>query len=207
MYHRLRRVPLAPAAFAFATAAVSPASAASPVVTFGFDDAALQFRNAADFVEPGLSASPWSDSDGTLTNLAGNPGKALGAKSFHDGNTLRFTLTVAPDYALYLGGFSFDAQVSASGPKIWTLSLAGDALASGATATSFQTNAGSFAEQRFIGAVDVAIRGEAATSASGTFRLDNFALAGRIAAVPLPAAAWLAAVPGALVLRRRRPAR
>ncbi|MBI5618936.1 MAG: hypothetical protein HY943_21890 [Gammaproteobacteria bacterium] len=204
MHHALRRGPAAPIALALAAALTPRISPAATVVGFDFDDAALQFENAPAFVAPDLGASAWTDLDGTLTNLGGNPGKALGAKSFNDGNTLQFTLTIAPGQALYLDGFGFDAQVSASGPKLWTLAIAGDAIASGTTATSFQSNGGNFAERRYTGPIEVALHGEGATSTSGTFRVDNFALSGRVAAVPVPAAAWLALVPGASLLRRRR---
>lgn len=202
MHHALRRGTAAPIALALAAALTPRITPAATVVAFDFDDAALQFENAPAFVAPDLGASAWTDLDGTLTNLGGNPGKALAAKSFNDGNTLHFTLGIAPGQTLYLDGFGFDAQVSASGPKLWTLSIAGDAIASGATATSFQSNGGNFAERRYTGPIEVALRGEGASSTSGTFRVDNFALSGRVAAVP--AAAWLALLPGAGLLRRRR---
>ena len=204
MHHALRRGLAAPIALACATALASHATAAATVVGFDFDDAALQFENAPAFVAPDLAASAWTDLDGTLTNLGGNPGKALGAKSFNDGNTLHFTVTIAPGQALHLAGFAFDSQVSASGPKLWTLSIAGDAIASGTTATSFQSYAGSFAERHYTGAIEIALHGEGASSTSGTLRLDNFALDGSVSAVPVPAAAWLALLPGAGLLRRRR---
>jgi hypothetical protein len=164
-----------------------PAKAAV-VVEFDFDDAGGNLDLAPDSIAPGITALPWRDADGTLAGYTGNPGQALGARSWDDGNTLTLTLTTVPGWAWTLAGFSFDQRASATGAHSWSLLVAAAEHAGGVTTQSFATANGAITAGPFSGTVDVALFGSGGTSAAGTWRIDNFVLTGNVSPVPLPSA-------------------
>jgi len=183
------------------------AAPGAAVVTSDFDTVSGGFENAVEVYVPHISATPWTGSDGSLTNFTGNPGRALGATGWHDGNAFSFSLTVEPGFALDLTGFSFDERASSAGPRSWGLSIAGQPLASGDTntGTSFVTRAGPLNLAGLGGTVAVVLQGSVASSAAGTWRIDNVAFEGQVTPIPLPAPfGLLAAGCVALVASRRR---
>jgi hypothetical protein len=163
----------------------APPAFAAQVAAFDFDGGSGAFELSADTLAPGLSAGPWSDLDGSLTPVTGNPGLALSAKSFDDGNSLWFTLSVLPGYALTLDGFNFDQRASPTGPTAWSLSIGGVGTASGSTTASFTTRSGLLGLGPVTGDVIIALSGTGASSGIGTWRIDNFSLSGEVSPVPL----------------------
>jgi len=182
---------------------------ATPIVNFDFDDGSGGFLNAAALVAPGLSASAWSDLDGTLTSFTGNPGRALAAKSWNDGNALSFTLSAPPGLSWRFDDFSFDQRASSTGPLDWTLKMGGIVTANGSTTQGFTTVFGPGGLSGLAGDVLIELEAGGAPSATGTWRIDNFSLNGTIMQVPEPAT-LLMLTTGLIVLyglsgmRRRR---
>ena len=171
------------------TAGAAFATDAATLVLFDFNDAANTLELTPEVIAPGVTASLFSDTAGTLTSGAGNPGRAVSARTWLDGNAWHFTLEPLPGYTLSLDGFSFDDLASGTGPKTWTLQIEGDSAATGATTTSvFGTHGGAFAPGSSTSPIGIALLGTGASSNSGTWRIDNFALTGVVAPVPVPAA-------------------
>lgn len=168
--------------------AAAPADA-TPLVRYGFD-AAGSFHNGPAMTAAHLTASPWSDDDGTLGDYAGVSGRAIAASSWDDGNAFTFALTVAPGYRLALGGFSFDQRASGTGAAAWTLKLGGTTLGTGATSTDFTRRASTLALDGLIGLLQFRLAGSGGDTSAGTWRIDNFALDGTLQpfaqAVPEP---------------------
>jgi hypothetical protein len=180
---------------------------AATVARYDFDDDAGGFINEAEDLAAQLSASGWSDIDGTLGSAAGNPGFALSARDFADGNEYRITLTPAPGFTLGLSSVRFDSRASTTGPAVWALSIDGVEIASGATATTFTTADVPLASAAGSAPLVLGLRGTQAASSLGTWRLDNVVLSGAVTPVPVPAGGWLFGAAGLSLLLRRRPAR
>jgi hypothetical protein len=91
------------------------------------------------------------------------------------------------------------------GADPWTVGVNGDTIASGATTTTFTTVRVPLAlpAQDHL---DIALDGFDASSAQGTWRIDNFELLGATAPVPVPPALPLLAS-GLVLLARRRARR
>ena len=159
---------------------------AESLLLFDFENDAGDFENMPDQVAAHLTVSGWTDLDGTLTNFAGNPGKALAARSFDDGNTLALTIEVEPGFRMNLNSYSFDQRASSQGPMNWSLAVDSATIASGPTSLDFTTVAAESLLAGMGGAVTVTVSGTDGATSSGTFRVDNFSLSGQITAVPLP---------------------
>jgi hypothetical protein len=182
-----------------------PPSSAEVLLLFDFDDGLGGFENTPDQALPQLAAGSWTDLDGTLTNFGGNPGRALAARSFDDGNTLEFTFAIAPGFVLDLDGYAFDQRASSQGPANWTLIVDSATVASGETSLDFTLETGQTLVTGLMGAVTVGITGTGGSTNSGTLRIDNFSLSGQITAVPLPSSLLLLGSTGILFgLRARR---
>lgn len=176
------------------------------LLRFDFENEAGDFENFPDHAAPHLAVGSWADLDGTLTSFAGNPGKAVAARSFDDGNTLLFTFELDPGFRLDLQGYSFDQRASSQGAAFWTLAVDATTVASGATSLEFSGMSGETLLADLNGAVTVAIMGTGGTGSSGTLRIDNFSLSGEITAVPLPSGLLLLSSTGLLFaagMRRR----
>lgn len=162
---------------------------AATLVLFDFNDAANALELTPEIIAPGVAAGLFSDTAGTLTSGVGNPGRAVSARTWFDGNAWHFTLEPLPGFTLSLDGFSFDDLASGTGPKDWQLQIDGVSFATGPTAvTAFGTHGGAFALGPTTGPLGIALLGSGASSNSGTWRIDNFALTGAVAPVPVPAA-------------------
>lgn len=200
-----------------------PAMAAS-VVLYTFDDGVGGFVNAAESVAANLAAGPWSDADGTLTDLRGvsGDGRAVAARSWHDINNFAFTLNVAPGHRLELSAFAFEEQGSNGaqglGPTAWSMSINSHEVASGSAdrGNPGDSESGPLELAGLTGAILVEIFATGAessvpppddNSANATWRIDTFSFDGVVTPVPVPGAAVLLA-PALLALagRRRRRA-
>ena len=183
-----------------------PATAA-PAVAYDFDDGAGGFLNAPALTVSHLSADAWGDTDKSFGAATGNPGKAISASHFNDGNTFELSLSVEPGYALSVDGYSFDHRVSGTGPKLWILSLGGAQVASGTTVVDDFTSAGGALNlTRLTGEVTVGLYANGAGTKAGTWRIDNFQLNGGVNPLPTPLPASILLLVSALIclpLRRR----
>jgi hypothetical protein len=187
------------------------ASAAS-LATYGFETADGAFSTLPTTLADGLAAGDWLDADGTLTSYAGAPGRALGARDFADGNRLSWSVRAVAGRALSPTALRFTQQASASGPKFWAVNVNGARVATGATSTAFTSIALSLAAApRAL--FELTLEGFEASSALGTWRIDNFELEGAVqdaattpTAVPLPAPLLPFIVGLALAARRSRSA-
>lgn len=187
--HRLR---LLAATFSLAfslSPLTSPTAHAATLAAYDFDAADGSFEAVAQILAAPLTASPWSDVDGTLTNFTGNPVRAIGARSFDDGNSLRLTLSASGGKQIVLDALRFDQLASASGPRNWVARVNDQIIGSGTTTTAFSSielPLSALAGTLF----EFSLEGSGATSGQGTWRVDNFLLTGSVAssAVPLPAA-------------------
>jgi hypothetical protein len=171
-----------------------PQAEAALVAHYDFEDAAGNFSNLAELLAPELSASAWADADNTLGSAAGNPGFALNARNFHDGNQFFVNLSPAAGFELSLTGISFDHRISATGPTDWELRLNGTPIASGITSTTFKSENITFESIASGDPLVLALYGSGAGGSTGTMRLDNVSISGTLSAaspVPLPAAVWL----------------
>lgn len=170
---------------------------AAVLAHFDFEDDSGAFTRAAATLDAALTAGLWSDDDASATSGNGNPGFALSARGFNDGNTLRLRVTPRAGLALRVTGFGFDQRASASGPAQWRFELGNLGVGAGATSTEFGRVSATFAAHVFAMPFDLAIRADGATSALGTLRIDNFTLEGNAvpdaSAVPLPGAGLLLA--------------
>jgi hypothetical protein len=188
----------------------SPAQAAL-LGSYSFEDAAGDFTAEASFTADDLSLSAWSDLAGSVTNFAGNPGRAIAARDWDAGNEFRFQINVPPSRSLTLDGFAFDNLASASGAGQWSLSINEQTVASGLTSLSFTNVADALDLSGLGGSFRVRLAGSGASSSTGTWRIDNFQFSGMLvpAPVPLPPAAAML-LPAMLTLvgiaRRKRPA-
>jgi hypothetical protein len=176
--------PVYPALLLAAVAYTSLALASTAIVIYDFEDSAGAFENAP-LLLPGLNALPWTDLRGSLSDFSGNPGRAIAARTFLDGNSLILALNVAPGFSVDLDGFSFDHLASASGPANWDLKINTIAIADGGTSTTFASVSGILNLENITDTITVALSGFGATSNSGTYRLDNFVLSGAITPVPI----------------------
>lgn len=168
---------------------VTPASTpgATNVLVYYDFDLGGGFESSPDSVAANLSASSMTTRDGTFTNYTGNPGRAIGDVGFTGSvHYFEFTVTVAPNYAANISGLTFDDRQSGTGPTMWRIRSSTDGyavdLASGGTHTSFATNEASFGQPLVTGSVTFRIHGDSATSAGGTWRLDNVKLFGEVVA-------------------------
>jgi len=169
---------------------LSPPAGASIVVNYDFEDAIGLFTAAPGFVLTPLSADAWTDQDNTLTSFSGISGRAAAAKNWQDGNAFIFSITVPATQGLNLSRFDFDEKASATGPGNWRLDIAGMQVASATTSTSFLHQGGALTPTTLTGTIPIRLQASGATSASGTWRVDNFSLQGQLNSVPLPAT-WL----------------
>ncbi len=177
---------------------------AATLAAYDFDAADGSFTLEVDTLAPSLSATAWQDLDGSLTSFAGKPGRALGARSFDNGNSLRLSLQAAAGQRLTLEHLSFDQQASASGPKTWAARINGELVSSASTTTGYT----SIAIPLTLAAgtlFEISLEGSDASSGQGTWRIDNFVLTGSTSPVPVPTALPLfgAALMGLLARQRR----
>lgn len=183
----------------------SAAVHASTVAAFSFDDANGVFDASPSLLAGGLAGATWQDDAGRLSDLAGNPGRALAASGFTGTNRLHLVLTQSGVGQLALSLLHFDIRGSASGPNAWTLSHGGDTLATGAITASFRGFDVPLSLVSEARELVLDLSGNGATAITGTLRLDNVRLEGELRPVPLPGSLFLIATPllGALLARLR----
>lgn len=195
----LRSIRRGIAACMFPSAALffAPVHAAT-LASWDFDAADGTFTSEVDTLAAGASVGAWSDLDGTLTSFNGSSGRAIGARSFDDGNSLLISVDAGGTFGLE--ELRFEQQASASGPKTWTVRLNGNVVASGTTASTLTAVVVPLALTARL--FELSFDGLGASSGQGTWRLDNVSLAGT-SPVPVPGALPLFAA-ALLGLRRRR---
>lgn len=203
------------------------AAHATPVsLVYRFDDG-VSFVNPA--LDPGSvvpaeltgAGAAWSDLDGTLTDLngQGGTGRAIAARSWHDGNAFVFTLNLATGFKLDLTSIEFYEQGSSGGqglgPTQWKLSINGSDITG--LQPAFRGNPGAVRSiddtvlpDALTGLVSFEIFATGSENGTGvasnaTWRIDNFTLTGDLTPIPVPAAAWLfgSALAGLAAWRRR----
>lgn len=177
---------------------LAPTQAAT-LASWDFDAPDGSFSSEVDTLAPGASVGAWSDLDGTLTSFNGTSGRAIGARSFDNGNSLRVTVNAGGAFGLE--ELRFEHQASASGPKTWTVRLNGNVVASGDATSTLSAVVVPLALSASL--FELSFDGVGASSGQGTWRLDNVSLAGT-SPVPVPAALPLfaAALLGLRVRRR-----
>ena len=174
------------AAFCFATVTYCNTTLASTtIVGYDFEDPTGSFENVPETSIFGLDPEPWFDVQGSLTDFTGNPGRALAARTFLDGNAMVLVVNVLPGFSAMVDGYSFDHLASASGPMNWQLKINDLPIADGVTSTSFSSVNGGLSLPDINDSIIVELFGSAASSNSGTYRLDNFVLSGTVTPVPL----------------------
>ncbi len=219
-------------------AAAASAHGAPVTVKYLFDNA-----TNTSYANPGLDTSlavdpallnfsAWSDGDGTLIQstptaaldgLLGqnSTGRAVAARSWHDGNSFNFSFEVAAGSKLSISRIDFWEQGSSGGqglgPTSWTMSINGQQVGSG---SAFRGNPGnshvldSGLPTGLDGVVAFSIFATGAASsatppannaANASWRIDNFTITGDVSPVPVPGAVWLmGSALVALAARRRR---
>jgi len=174
--------------------APAPTSAAT-LVAFDFDDPGGLFAPQPDALAEALLDARVELADGPLDDVAGNPGRALVADDFVDGNRVELHVSVRPGWRVRVTRIGFDQRASASGPQTWTLSHGTTLFATGTTSSAFD-RVSQAADFMLTGdALALAIGGSGASSARGTLRLDNLLIEGEAQPVPLPASLALTALP------------
>jgi hypothetical protein len=188
MYTKTIRYHFVCLTIAVACATLPATSRASEViVNFDFDDGSGAFENAPEILGLGLDVSAWTVEQGTLADFAGSPssGRAIGARSFVDGNSLLLELIVTQGFRLAIDGYSFEHLASATGPTEWQFRINDSVHASGGLSSNFVTVNGELSLDDLTGSVFFELAGAAAASNAGTYRLDNFVLTGTVSSVPL----------------------
>lgn len=188
--------------------ALAGAAHADTLAAFSFDGANATFDTSPGTLAPGLISAVWRDDAGRLSNLTGNPGRALSVSGFTGTNQLHLVLEQSGGQRFALERLHFDIRGSASGPSAWSVSQAGTLLGSGAVTSTFRS---------FDIALDVlsdarelvlSLAGSGATAITGTLRLDNVRLDGELrpVPVPVPGSFFLFATPllGAVLARLRQ---
>lgn len=173
---------------AIAGVATVPGTApADTLLGFDFEDIDGAFELTPETAAPGIVSTEWFDLDDTLTDYTGNPGRALGARGFDDGNAFILIVEIAPGTRLELAEFAFDQRASGSGASAVDLIVDDLPMTSAATTTEFTRISSDLTGTVLTDIAFIEIAGTGATSGAGTFRLDNVTLTGIATPVPLPA--------------------
>jgi len=181
-------------------------ASAALLARFDFEDLSGAFSLAPEDVATGLQVGSWQDADGTLRSVTREPGFALSARSFHDGNTLRVNVAPAAGHTFTLDAIEFLQSATASGPATWEMKVGDTVLATGVTTSAYTSMHVALGLGERAAPLELLLAAAGAGSSLGTWRLDDFALHGRVAAVsavPTPAAGWLLGA-GLVALARRR---
>jgi len=187
-YHRL---PVPAAVFLTVLLCSQSVAASDVLIGFDFEDESGVFENIADISASGLDTSGWQVQTGTLLDFGGNPGRALAARNFVDGNVLVLEVGIAPGLEVHLDRVAFDHFGSSSGPSLWGLRINGVDILGGDVPASFEHIDGALSEDLLSGLLRVEIWGSGASSNNGTYRVDNFELAGVATPVPVMPAIFL----------------
>ncbi len=167
---------------------VSPGTQDLVLAQYTFDAADVSFTNIAAYTGPWINASRVTTADGTYSSAGGASGQAISDTGWTGtGYTAYFTvgLTVSNGHQVQLRNLQFVDRASATGPLTWRLrssldNYAAD-LASGAAHQNFATNVISLASlAATTGTVTLRVYGQGASSASGTWRMDDLLVGGRI---------------------------
>ncbi len=154
------------------------------IALFDFEGESVQ----PSVVHPAFEVGEMTLARGAVQFFAGNPGRAMAGTQWHEGDNYFQFVVAPPPEGVELAGFSFDQNASGTGPTAWSVSIVDDLesaepeeteVASGATSTSFGNRAADLSalEER-TQPFAMRIRGSGASSAAGTWRIDNVTLTG-----------------------------
>ena len=179
---------------------------ADVVLLYDFDDQNGQFTLDPELADPALTPLEWQVQSSSLRDFGGNPGRAMASSGFSQANAFELTVGVTAGQVLSLDSIAFDQLASSSGPNAWQLLVNGDAVATGSTTSSYTAATADLALAPFSEAFTVSIFASGASSNRGTFRVDNFTVAGSLQPVPLPPALPLmvTSMLGLYAVRRRK---
>ena len=176
---------------------------AETLLTFSFENADGDFDLGASTRVADILEVEWRDDSGTLREYAGNPTKALGARQWNIGNSLILDVTLAPGAVLTIDTIRFDQRASATGATNIEMFVDDRAVGTRDTTLDFEEQRFDGLQQLVAGPFQIRIAGLGGSSSSGTYRIDNFALSGSVAAAPVPLpATWLLLASSLVSLRR-----
>jgi len=166
------------------------------LVYFDFETSAGVFEVSPEMAAGHLQASDFGIHNDNPQFFKGNPGQALAGTGWDAADESRYfsmSVTVDSGYAMHITSVSFDDRASGTGPVDWTVVSSRDtfntAWGTGAThVDSFGPNLIEHMESDVTGTLEIRIAGANASSASGTWRIDNVRLMGYV--VPT-GAAWI----------------
>ena len=166
------------------------------LVYFDFETSGGVFEVSPETVAGHLLASDFGIYNDNPQFFKGNPGQALAGTGWDAADESRYfsmSVTVDSGYAMHITSVSFDDRASGTGPVDWTVVSSRDAFntawGTGAThVDSFGPNLIEHMESDVTGTLEIRIAGANASSASGTWRIDNVRLMGYV--VPT-GAAWI----------------
>mgnify|MGYP002078344428 CR=1 FL=1 len=181
-------------------AAPNHPAATNLLAYYSFDGPGGTFTNAPQTVAPLVTASLFTTDNNIFTDVTGTSGRAITASSWTSSNRFyTFTLSIPAGYALTIGRLSFEHQRSQTGPGLWNLFSSANAfaatIAEGPSSTTFSSNQIPLGLSALTGSVTIRIRGENASGANGTWRLDNVRLFGHLALLPTNAPPVFFALP------------
>ncbi len=151
----------------------------TPIPTSG-----TSYSGTPTTLDPNLSTQGWT----TTANFAaynGNTGKALCLNNSSGTPTITLTLNVAAGKEMNLTSMDFWTRRSSTGAENFTVSINGNAVASGTTGTTASFNgpfAMSTSAMGLTGTVTIEFALSGA-SGSGTYRIDDFTLVGQVTTI------------------------
>ena len=154
---------------------------------FGTDSGAPNLQPSRMFLSV-QSVSDMQVNGGVPDGAAGVAGAAVSDNGWTGAtNYWEFTVTMLPGYLLDLQKIAFASRSTAQGPSAWALRSSQDGysavLASGVLATNatWITNTANLVSSESESPVTYRLYGSGASSGSGTWRIDNLSLTGRVA--------------------------
>jgi gliding motility-associated-like protein len=146
--------------------------------------AAIPYTAPPQVIDPNLSGSAWSTNVPDWEPLNGEGSSpSLAIEASVPTPIITLTFQVATDKQLQIDSFSFWQRRSGTGPQNWSMTINGITAGNGTvpgTAGAIGTTAVASPVAGLTGTVTVTLTLTGATSAAGTYRLDNFVLNGSI---------------------------
>jgi gliding motility-associated-like protein len=146
--------------------------------------AAIPYTAPPQVIDPNLSGSAWSTNVPDWEPLNGEGSSpSLAIEASVPTPIITLTFQVATGKQLQIDSFSFWQRRSGTGPQNWSMTINGITAGNGTvpgTAGAIGTTAVASPVAGLTGTVTVTLTLTGATSAAGTYRLDNFVLNGSI---------------------------
>ncbi len=161
--------------------------ATNSLALYDFEDGSGVYTNTPEATHSNIAGSAYVSSDGTNTDVTGNPGRAISDTGWTAADRYyTFTISVENGYQADITGLQFHGYRSSTGPTNWILRYSGDGystdLGAGAqlTASLWLTNSASLSLTGLTGAITFRLYGTNAGSSAGTWRQDNVQLLGSV---------------------------